>query len=193
MSFRLAGSIPKSVEQSLVRKEQRGRKAPSGTSDSEKRAWDTYGQMERSFARWDDALDKAEGGASWLGGSDVARLVAETLHLGHGRGYDLLAFCVMPNPVHAVFAPLRKNDGSYHSVSSIMRSLKGSTARAANLALGRRGVFWQHENYDHVVRDEAEVGRVIAYVLDNPVMAGLAQARDAWEWSYSKYELWGKL
>ena len=55
--------------------------------------------------------------------------------------------------------------------------------------LGRSGAFWQHENYDHVVRDEAELNRIVAYVLDNPVRAGLAQSREEWKWSYSQYEL----
>jgi len=82
-----------------------------------------------------------------------------------------------------------RSDGSHHSVSSIMRSLKGRTARQANLVIGRRGTFWQHENYDHVVRDEGELGRIITYVLENPVKARLVQARDEWRWSYSKYEL----
>ena len=62
----------------------------------------------------------------------------------------------------------------YRSLSSIMRSLNGRTAREANFALGRSGTFWEHENYDHVVRDEAELGRIITYVLGNPVKAGLA-------------------
>ena len=70
-----------------------------------------------------------------------------------------------------------------------MRSLKGRTVREANLVLGRRGAFWQHENYDHVVRDEAELGRIVTYVLGNPVKAGLAARREEWEWSYCEYEL----
>jgi putative transposase len=72
--------------------------------------------------------------------------------------------------------------------TSMMRSLKGRTARYANLVPGRRGTFWQHENYDHVVRDEAELGRIIAYVLGNPVKAGLARTLAEWQWSYFKYE-----
>jgi putative transposase len=55
--------------------------------------------------------------------------------------------------------------------------------------LRRGGGFWQHENYDHVVRDEAELSRIVAYVLDNPVKAGLAGSRGDWEWSYSRYEV----
>jgi putative transposase len=188
VTFRLAGSLPESVEQSLVHKGQPGGKAQGVTNDSGERSRQTYTEMRRSFARWDDALDRAEGGASWLGRADVARLMSGTLHRGDGRQYDLLAFCIMPNHVHAVFAPLRKGDGSYHSLSSIMRSLKGRSARYANLVLGRRGTFWQHENYDHVVRDEQELSRIIAYVLGNPVKAGLAQTPAEWQWSYSKYE-----
>jgi len=141
VTFRLAGSIPKSVQQSLVRKEQHGGRALAGISGAEKRARQTYAQMKRSFARWDDALDRAEGGASWLGRADVALPVAGTLHSRDGREYDLLVFCIMPNHVHAVFAPLCRDDGSYHSSSAIMHSLKGRTARQANLVLGRRGPF----------------------------------------------------
>ena len=87
------------------------------------------------------------------------------------------------------YAAQCKPEWCFCALCSTMHSLKGRTGRQANLVLGRCGSFWQHENYDHAVRDEAELGRVIAYVLDNPVMAGLAQAHGAWEWSYSKYEL----
>jgi putative transposase len=91
--------------------------------------------------------------------------------------------------VHVVFAPMRRDGGTYHPVSSIVRYVNGSTARKANLVLGRGGAFWHHDNYDHVVRDEAELSRIVAYVLDNPVKAGLAGSRGEWDWNYSKLEL----
>jgi len=74
-------------------------------------------------------------------------------------------------------------------VSRIMMSLKRHTAFEANKLLGRSGAFWQDESYDHVVRDREELGRIIEYVLDNPIQAGLAHSRRAWQWSYSRYEL----
>ena len=37
---------------------------------------------------------------------------------------------------------------------------------------------WQHERYDHVVRDASEWQRIVPYVFDNPVKVGLI---DAWE------------
>ncbi|MBE7554915.1 MAG: transposase [Anaerolineales bacterium] len=95
----------------------------------------------------------------------------------------------MANHVHVVYTPLRKEDDSYHALSAIMQSLKGRTASKANSLLGRRGDFWQHENYDHVVRDEAEFQRIIRYVLNNPVKAGFVQKWQDWPWTYSKYPL----
>jgi putative transposase len=40
-----------------------------------------------------------------------------------------------------------------------------------------------------VVRDEAELGRIVRYVLGNPVKAGLVQDWHDWEWSFSKREM----
>ncbi len=70
-----------------------------------------------------------------------------------------------------------------------MQSLKGYTARQGNLALGRRGAFWQHESFDHVVRDRAEFGRIINYVLNNPVKAGLVNHWQDWKWNYCRASL----
>ncbi|HUS70716.1 MAG TPA: hypothetical protein VM075_08075 [Anaerolineae bacterium] len=70
-----------------------------------------------------------------------------------------------------------------------MHSLKRYTARQANVLLGRRGHFWQHENYDHVVRDRPEQDRIIDYVLNNPVRAGLVEHWEDWKWTYCKYEM----
>jgi REP element-mobilizing transposase RayT len=92
----------------------------------------------------------------------------------------------MPNQMHVVFSPLPEPNGPFLAMSTIMHSLKGITSREANKALSRRGAFWQHESYDHVVRNDAELRRVIAYVLDNPVAAGLVKRREDREWSYCK-------
>ena len=59
---------------------------------------------------------------------------------------------------------------------SCMARLKGSTARQANLILGRTGeAFWQDESFDHRVRDEVELDRIVRYVEHNPASAGLWQ------------------
>ena len=55
-----------------------------------------------------------------------------------------------------------------------MHSLKSYTANEANKLLRRTGQFWQHESYDHWVRDEDEMERIVAYINANAVKAGLA-------------------
>lgn len=55
-----------------------------------------------------------------------------------------------------------------------MHSLKSFTAHEANRVLKRTGPFWQHESYDHWVRDDEELERIVAYINANAVKAGLA-------------------
>jgi REP element-mobilizing transposase RayT len=69
--------------------------------------------------------------------------------------------------------------------------LAGSLSRAvlerlAEERLGQAGAFWLHESYDHYVRDEKELSRIITYVLNNPVKAGLIKRWQEWQWSYCK-------
>lgn len=61
-----------------------------------------------------------------------------------------------------------------------MHSLKSYTAKAANTLLGLHGSFWQSESYDHWVRDEEELERIVLYINHNPVKAGLADRPHLW-------------
>ncbi len=70
-----------------------------------------------------------------------------------------------------------------------MHNIKRNSAKQANAALGRTGQFWQHESYDHFVRDEAELGRILQYVINNPVKAGLVADWHDWKWTYCIYDL----
>ena len=45
--------------------------------------------------------------------------------------------------------------------------------------------FWQAESYDHLVRNDAGYERVKAYILHNPVKAGLMAGRELWPFSFS--------
>jgi putative DNA methylase len=64
-----------------------------------------------------------------------------------------------------------------------MHSLKSYTAHEANRLLSRTGSFWQDESYDHWVRDEDELGRIIDYIALNPVSAKLVAKPYEWFWS----------
>ena len=68
----------------------------------------------------------------------------------------------------------------------IMHSLKSYTANEANKILQRSGAFWETESYDHVIRNDAEYHRVKAYVLNNPVKAGLVADWREWPWNWKR-------
>ncbi len=189
ITFRLANSIPAEVWQRLLEEAEQSRIALDRIPDLQERARQADLAQRRLFGKWDRVLDTATSGPLWLREHSIASLVSESLHHRNGQVCDLDAFCIMPNHMHVVFTPLCKPDGTYHAMSAIMHSLKRYTAREANRLLGREGEFWQHENYDHVVRDEAEWHRIVTYVFNNPVAAGLVQRGEDWVWSYCKHDL----
>lgn len=112
-----------------------------------------------------------------------------------GERYRLLTYCLMPNHVHLLIESLIIETAPHHGMSrkypltETMRLLKGRTARACNLALNRSGKFWQHESYDHYVRNDEELGRIVAYTLHNPVKAGLAKEWTEWKFTYLNPDL----
>jgi REP element-mobilizing transposase RayT len=187
VTFRLAGSVPIAVLQQLkAEAEAREERIRLGGDGPEQQRL-LYEERKRQFGRWDDVLDAAREGPHWLGEPRIATIVYEALRYRDGRVYDLDVFCIMPTHVHAIFAPLPREDGTYHPLQTILHSLKRHTARHANDALGRNGAFWQHESYDHVVRNPDEWGRIVNYVLHNPVKAGLAETWEAWPWTYARW------
>lgn len=187
ITFRLAGSLPVEIIKRLMDEAARIDCNLEKITDHAARTQRAYLEHKRMFSKWDAALDAVTAGPHWLRDSQIAEIVAEGLHYRDGRVYTLDGYSLMPNHVHVVFTPLKKNDAEYHPLSGIMHSLKRHTAQAANAQLRRTGEFWQHENYDHVVRDEPEYRRILRYVLNNPVKAGLTSTSDSWKWNYCRF------
>jgi putative DNA methylase len=121
-----------------------------------------------------------------LSDARIAQLVEAAL-LEHYRAlYILWAYVVMPNHAHALLTPklVEGSDDEYVELETITKLIKGRTAREANQLLSRTGQsFWQDESYDHWVRDDMEFGRVINYIENNPVKAGLVKRPEEWRWS----------
>ncbi len=186
ITFRLAGSIPAHILATLYDQAEHTRKELECAPDSPERAERLYLEERRFFGRWDAAL-AASAGPDWLRDPQVAAAVVGSMRYFDGQRYDLLACCVMPNHVHVVLTPLRQTETGYYALAQIMHSIKGYSARQANRILGRTGAFWQHENYDHYARNDAELERIVAYVLNNPVKAGLVTDWHDWPWTYCRH------
>ena len=138
----------------------------------------------QAFVWMDRRLDTARAGPLFLRQEAIAGVVVESLYRGVEVGhYQLGAFVVMANHVHALLRPIVPP-------SRLMKSLKGYTAHEANRLLGRTGTpFWQRESYDHWVRDDQEWNRIAAYIENNPVKAGVVAKADDYLWS-SANEKW---
>ncbi len=188
ITFRLAGSLPEEVIAKLQQEKQQMEKELEKIDDLQLRKEMQYEQGKILFAQYDKYLNNTTCGPKWLNDKRIASLVLESIKYRDGKVYHLYDFCVMPNHVHVVFKPILGQDGILpYSMTKIMHSLKRYTAREANKILKREGQFWQHESYDHVVINEKELQRIINYVLNNPVKAGLVESWEDWEWSYCKF------
>lgn len=62
-----------------------------------------------------------------------------------------------------------------HSLSRILQSWKGYSAREINRLLGQNGRLWMDENFDHAVRSEAQLEHFRQYIQANPTKAGLRE------------------
>jgi hypothetical protein len=66
----------------------------------------------------------------------------------------------------------------------VLRWLKRRIAYRANqLRGGDRRHFWQRERYEYLVRNQREYRRLEAYILHDPVRAGLARTDEEYRWS----------
>ena len=187
VTFRLHGSLPaEQLERLKAEALGRERQIERITGEIDRKAM-LYAERKRQFGRFDDALDTSTYGLTWLKEPEVASIIVEAFHYRDDKAFELDCFTIMSNHVHAVFAPLKDKSGTPYSLSGIMQSLKRRTASLANDVLRREGTFWQAESYDHVIRDESEWQRIVWYVLNNPVKAGLVTDWQEWPWTYFKY------
>ena len=163
ITFRLHDSVPESVVQQ--------RKAEldwrEGLPDSDPRAVEL-----RKFI---DKYEDAGHGACWLRDPIIATVVeGALLHFDQER-YRLVAWCVMPNHVHALVVTL-----TGHPLDKVIHSWKSFTASEANRVLGRSGRFWFREYHDRFIRDLDHFGKAVEYIETNPVTAGLVAGVQEW-------------
>jgi len=119
----------------------------------------------------------------------IREIIQESFHHFDGLRYTLLCYCIMPNHVHVLINPLVQEDGDIFSISRIVYTWKRYTATAINRVLGKKGKLWQKEIYDSLVRDKEDLGKVIGYIVNNPVEANLVEDWRDWKGTYLKDEV----
>ncbi len=187
VTYRLHGSIPMSLlyrwkleqEAEKARIEQLPLSTPDLLDKLAELNWRYF------FEKYDRYLDENLNGPYWLSRSEVAQTVVDSLTYCDKHFFHLWAYCIMSNHVHLLLT-LRK--GSPPLYDTIGRH-KSFTANEANKILGREGYFWQHESFDHLVRDEKSFSGILNYILENPVKAKLVQEWEEWPWTFCSAEL----
>jgi putative transposase len=100
----------------------------------------------------------------------------------HCPSVDLDAFVVMPNHVHGILvladdaarlssAPDRERFGKpvAGSLATVMRLYKAAVTRRINELHNTPDTpVWQRNYYEHIIRDQASLNRIRAYIAANP-------------------------
>jgi len=133
--------------------------------------------LQRRVELYLDAGDPT--GETWLARPDIAGKVCGAFRFFDRVRYDLHAWVVMSNHAHVFFTP---KPGFL--MSDIVRSWKSFSGKEANRILGRQGVpFWHRDYFDRYIRDDEHFARVMDYIANNPVKAGLCARAEEWPWS----------
>ena len=111
----------------------------------------------------------------------VGSMVEDSLRHFHGSPYELCAWVVMPNHVHVVVSL------GVVPMSDVVKVWKSYTAHRANRMLGRSGSFWHPDYWDTFARDPNHVSRLVRYIEENPLRAGLARDPKTWPWTSARF------
>lgn len=156
--------------------------APQGSQVSElaptKSPYKTHQQEIHRLLKLIDQYEDAGIGECLLRDDSIAQIVQDTLLFNHQKKYELICWCIMPNHVHTLIAPV---EGM--SLSEIMYDWKSYTTHAINKALNRKGKLWMMEYFDRYIRDDNHFQKVVNYIHNNPVKAGLVAEPADWRWS----------
>ncbi len=160
ITFRLRDSLPRDVAAALILEREQSMRLRMNPSER--------AEVDRLFSlRLDSYLDQGYGSCI-LRVDRNAELVADALRHFDRVRYELYAWCVMPNHVHAMMHLQHGADLEY-----VLHSWKSFTAHQIG-----QGVIWQREYFDRIVRDAEDYWSTRSYVLNNPFKAGLRN----WKW-----------
>jgi 1-hydroxy-2-methyl-2-(E)-butenyl 4-diphosphate synthase len=183
VTFRIKDSLPSSVITDYKRKKSimldriSQEKERAGSRDATDSLWKLHAEIHALTETVIEPALHAAQGPQPLADPRIAEIIRNTLKFFDGERYELLAWSVMPNHVHALLTP---HEG--HELEKILQSWKTHTAKEANRILGRSGTFWQEEYYDHIVRDGEDLKYQVAYILRNPLTG-----RASVEWTGSVF------
>lgn len=167
VTFRLADSLPQNKLKQLCEDRTAWLKMNKSKKrdDFTKEDWNTYNYLfHERVEKWIEAGY----GSCVLKQKDVLDIAVNTLKYFEGERYILDSFVIMPNHIHIIVIPIKN-----HTLSKITHTWKSYSASEINKLLGKSGQLWQHESYDHIIRNEESLVQIRKYIKMNPIKAGI--------------------
>jgi len=161
VTFRLAGTLPKSILEGICF-ERLDLIQETKRQDRELSNHELQRLKYLETTKIQDYLDKGFG-ECWLRDPRIAGLLVDSINHFESKRYVSHAWCIMPNHVHWVFTPtaIAESSQAASNLIAILHGLKSFTAHEANKILNRTGAFWSREYYDHAVRSDEELARLV--------------------------------
>ena len=104
-------------------------------------------------------------------------LIAGAIWKFDGHRYELAAYVVMDDHVHALITPLAN-----YELKGIHHSWKSFTARQMQRGKRRFGRVWQDEYLDRIIRDDKELVQKRDYIIANPWKRWPEMENYPWVW-----------
>src|SRR5438067_13478614 len=89
------------------------------------------------------------------------------LRTGADYAFAVIAYCIMPDHLHALVEGLGEDSDFKRFVSMFKQRSAFEYRREGG------GALWQSGYYEHVMRSDQSYPSVVAYILNNPIRAGL--------------------
>ena len=166
ITLRLHGSLPSGVEEEIQALLIRFKNADERNKSALQR------QIFRSM---EEGMDRATTNCH-LRDPKIAEIVQDAIVHRHRSGvWKVIEFVIMPNHLHLFIAQPSM------SLGNIMESFKAWTAKQALSHMENAGNgFWQREWFDHWSRSGMEDEKIINYIRNNPVKAGMVKHYTDW-------------
>ncbi len=172
VTIHLAGAIPK---QGIERIQQLSAELQQGESPNSVES--QLPLMRTIFRQMEEWLDRAEHN-TLLNAPAVAEMVIEAIqHRSQIQHWELFGFVIMPNHVHLFLSVLQGT--LKESIDDFKRWTGHKAAKLISLPNDR---FWQDEWFDHWSRSDEQDERIVRYIQQNPVKAGLVPAAADWKY-----------
>ena len=174
ITFRLKNTIPEDIVIELNSERIRLEQAKANQEEIDK--FEQY-----KFTKIEFILDNLNNDLCYLNNPKIAALVVNSFNfIEKNFKWIFPCFTVMPNHVHCLAV---KQPDTEVSVEVALGSLKQHVSHEANKILGTKGRMWCDENYDHWCRTPESVEKIIKYIKNNPVKAGIIDDWRDWKWT----------